>query len=214
MKKLIIIIALTTSLAGLSALGQGYFSFVTSKSQVWDCFSSTSPQRATTVNVAFLWAPNGSVPLVDSLMSSTPADGNAFFTASVAWNDIITDPNFTFAVNAANNQIAVQRSTSLGNISYNSGITFGVSGTSVGTTYTLFMVGWNANYATPTLASAAGAAVGWGSPFSYTAVAYTTVPNSMLGVEPSFGVIGVPEPSAIALAGLGGLSLLLLRRRK
>jgi hypothetical protein len=217
MKKLIIIASLITSLTSLSTFGQGYFYFATGKSQVWDCFSSASPQRATTVNVAFLWAPSGSMPMVDSIMTSTPTNGQAFFSASLAWNDILMDQNFTLAVNSANDQVAVAQSTTRGNLYYNNGYAFEVSGTSVATTYSVFMIGWDnagGTLTTPTLAAAAGAAVGWGSPFSYTATAYTATPNSMMGVEPPFGVIGVPEPSTLALAGLGSLSLLLLRRRK
>jgi hypothetical protein len=71
MKKIILIASLTASLTGLSAFGQGYFQFVTGKSQVWDCFTG-SPQLATTVNVAFLWAANGSVPVVDGLYGASP----------------------------------------------------------------------------------------------------------------------------------------------
>jgi hypothetical protein len=212
MKKIILIASLTASLTGLSVFGQGYFMFTTGKSQVWDCFTG-SPQLATTVNVAFLWAANGSVPQVSYLYPGpTPTSGlPPSFLNSVAWNDILTDPNYTLAANSGNGQVAVAQSSASGILNYGF---FNVSGTMVGTTYSLFMVGWDANYATPVLASAANAAVGWSAPFNYTAFASTASPASMTGLTPAFGVWGVPEPSTLALAGLGSLSLWLLRRRK
>lgn len=219
MKKLILIASLMISLAGLSAFGQGYFAFSTGKSQVWDNFSSGSPQLATTVNVAFLWAANGDTPTVSILGASTPANmtvATATFSTSAAWSDILTDPNFALALNNTSGAVAVATSLSNGAVDYNGGSVFGVSGTSVGTTYTLFLIGWNGAYATPALASAAAATdgcVGWSETFTYTATAFTATPTSF--ATPAFGVVGmVPEPSAIALAGLGSLSLLLLRRRK
>jgi hypothetical protein len=214
MKKFIVIASLTTSLTGLSAFGQGYFQFTTGKSQVWDCFSSGSPQLATTVNVAFLWGANGAVPAVGSLMASTPASGFPTYTTSAAWTAILTDPNFTLAVNNANSQVAVAQSAAGGSITYNGGTAFGVSGTSPSVAYSLFMVGWDANYATPALASVANAAVGWSAPFTYTATAFTAVPTSMSGRTAAFGVWGIPEPSTLVMAGFGSLFLLLFRRRK
>jgi hypothetical protein len=215
MKKLILIASLITSFTALSALGQGYFHFFTGKSQVWDQLDGGgSPALSTSINTAFLWAPNGSVPMVSSLGASSPVSGFPIYTASSVWTAILTDPNFTPAINNANGQMAIQRTSSFGSISYNSGISFPVTGTSVGTGYSVFMIGWDGAYATPALAQAASAGVGWSAPFSYTAVAFTTIPNTMSGVTPAFGVWGVPEPSALALAGLGGLSLMLLRRRK
>jgi hypothetical protein len=221
MKKLILIIALTTFLAGLSALGQGYFQFVTGKSQVWDGFSGGVATLSTRVNTAFLWAANGATPSVAAFASSVPSSttvATSFFMASAAWTAILTDPNFTLAINSANGQIAVQQTTANGAINYNGGAAFGVQGTSVGTTYSVFFIGWNYAYATPQLAAAAASTdgyVGWSSPFSYTATAFTATANSMSGVTPAFGVTGpIPEPSTLALTGLAGLSLMLLRRRK
>jgi len=79
-------------------------------------------------------------------------------------------------------------------------------------TYSLFLVGWDANYATPTLAAVANAAVGWSASFNYTSFAGTAAPHSM-PLIPEFGVWGIPEPSTLALAGLGSLTLFLFRRR-
>ncbi len=211
MKKLILVSLITSCLTGLSAFGQGYFQFVTGKSgQVWDCFTG-SPHTATTVNVAFLWAANGSVPEVE-MYGASPPDTPPGVWPPMAWTAILTDPNFTLAVNDANGSVAVTRSLSNGVINYNGGTAFGVTGTSVGTTYALYLIGWNAAYATPALAAANLSPVGWSALFNYTAFASTVTPTSFAGLVGQFGVWGSPEPSTLALAGLGGLSLFLLRR--
>jgi len=210
MKKLILMILLTTSLAGLLAPGQGYFVFQTGKSQVWGGFG----HLPTNVNVAFLWAANGSTPTVSSILTSTPTGPfPAGFPVTAAWVDVLTDPNFTLAVNNASGQLAIQPVSAIGSINYNAGSAFPVTGTDVGVTYTLFMLGWDGNYATPALAAAANAAIGWSSPFSYTAYALTVTPTSFAGLTGPFG-IGTPEPSTMALAALSGLSFRLLRHRR
>jgi hypothetical protein len=217
MKKTILIASVIASLAGLSASGQGYFLFTAPKHTVWDGFTIPSLSQCTTnVNVAFLWAASGSVPQVAAMMGATPTNltvATSTFLPSAVWTAILTDPNFTLAVNGVSGQVAVARSTALGALNYNGGSGFPVTGSSAGVTYALFMVGWDAGYATPVLAAAASASVGWSSPFDYTPATFTSTLNSM-AVQP-FGVAGpIPEPSALALAGLGGLSLMLLRRRK
>ena len=217
MKKLVLISTLIASFAGVSAFGQGYFQFTGGKSQVYDGFSTGVSHTATTVDVAFLWAASGDVPEVSSIMSAVPTTattGNSTYLTSAAWSAILTDPNFTLAVNNASSTLASVASLATGAVSYNTGTAFAVSGTSPSTTYSLFMIGWNGLYATPALAAANGSAVGWSSVFSYTAATVTGIPQNMSGLAPNFGVAGVPEPTTIALCGLGALSLLAFRRRK
>src|SRR5208282_1060153 len=99
MKKNIVIASLITSFAALSAFGQGYFQFTSGKSQVYDLFSGPS-HTSTDVDVAFLWAPSGDVPLVDSILVSTPTNGGLGLGGTIAgWTAILSDPNFQFAVN-------------------------------------------------------------------------------------------------------------------
>ena len=217
MKKTIAFALLVVSFAGLSAFGQGYFLFTTGKSQVWDDFSVYPPATSSDVDVAFLWAAEGDVPAVDSILVSTPTTGSLGLGGTLeAWPDILSDPNFTLAVNSgAGNSLASVQCTSKGAISYDGGTAFaGPLATSPGVTYTLFMIGWDASYATPLLAALDNAAVGWSAPFNYTTSSLTSTPESMQGLTPAFGVGGIPEPTSMAVAGLGGLSLLLLRRRK
>ena len=213
MKKIITIGTVITTLAGLPAFGQGYFQFMAGKSQVWDCLDWT-PSFSTEINTAFLWAPDGSIPAVSSIMLSSPTNGLSMFSISTVWTAILTDPNFVLGVNNDNGQTAIGRTFFNGAIGYNSGYAFPVAGTSPGDSYTVFMIGWDGAYATPELAQAATAGVGWSAAFSYTATAQTSIPNSFVGRTPGFGVWGVPEPSTLALAGLGGFALWLFRRRK
>jgi len=210
MKKLVLISTLIATFAGISAFGQGYVSFASSKSQAWDDFTSTTPTLATTINTAFMWGASGDVPLLAGILASTPVNGQTPYSYAAAWNDIMNDGNFTLAINAGNGSNVVARTAANGGIAY--GASFGVTGTAPSTTYTLFFIGWNGAYATPGAAAAADAAVGWSSTFSYTTVTSIGTPASMAGV-PQFGVGAVPEPTTIALAGLGGMALMMFRRR-
>ena len=219
MKKLVIISTLIASFAGLSAFGQGYFLFTSGKSQVYDGFSTGVSHTATDVNVAFLWAASSAVPSVDSILASVPTTattGNSTWTAATAWTAILDDPNFTLALNSGTgNSLATVGTLATGAFSYNTGNAFPVLNTAVNGNYTVFIIAWNSLYATPAAAAAANSAVGWGSPFAYTAAALTGAPQTMIGASPNFGVGGiVPEPTTMVLAGLGGLALLAIRRRK
>jgi len=216
MKKLpfLIILGILSTLSCLSAFGDGYFLFSGPGKGVWDGWSTGVPHLAATNNVAFLWGPTSSVPLVDSIMTATPTNGNEVDLAA-AWNDILTDPNFQLALNSNSNALAMVRCSAIGSWGYNGAAEFPVMGTAPGD-YEVFVIGWPSLYATPQDAAAAGAAVGWSAPFTYTAADPPpgTPPFSFAssGFVP-FGV-NVPEPSAWLLAGLGTAGLLSFRRRK
>ena len=220
MKKIVFVVSLVASFVGFSSFGQGYFQFTTGKSQVWDGFSTGVAHVDSNINVAFLWGLSGAAPQVESILNGVPTTATAAtstYTPQAAWTAILNDPNFTLAVNDSTSALAVTRTSSNGAITYNGGSAFPVTGTTIGT-YTLFMIGWDGSYATPAQAAANAAAVGWSQAFQYTSFVATASPNSMSGVTPEFGVVGmvdtIPEPASMTLAGLGGLSLLLLRRRK
>jgi hypothetical protein len=135
---------------------------------------------------------------MSSVPSTATVNSSSWQTAS-AWTAILSDPNFTFVGNS------IVRSAANGSYSF----TDPAPGFPLGTTITLFVIGFDGNYATPTLAAAANSAVGWSLPVNYT----FTFPTPT-GPVPSFGVAGIiPEPDSTALAGLGGLFLLLFRRQ-
>jgi hypothetical protein len=225
MKKIIAISLLTVCLAASSAFGQGYFLFTSGKSQVYDGFSTPGVSTpAATVDTAFLWAPANTTPSVDSIWTSVPTTANSTtynpnpFLVTEAWSDILNG-QFTLAVNNTTSALVTQLSNANGSVIYNSGGTFPVTGTTTNTTYTVYMIGWDAHYATPALAAAAngglGAAVGWSLPFQYTSGQFFYTLTSIIPANNNFGTFGpVPEPATLALSALGGLSLLAFRHRK
>jgi hypothetical protein len=223
MKNIIGLSLFTLSLAATAAFGQGYFLFTSAKSQVYDGFTTSGVSTiAATVNTSFLWAPANTVPTVDSFLTSMPTTANSStfttFTVAQAWAAILNG-QFNLATNATTGTLVKQLSASNGTVIYNSGSSFPVTGTAPDTTYTVYLIGWDANYATPALAAAAngglGAAVGWSLPFQYSAGQwFYTLPN-VIPFGNNFGTLPpVPEPATLTLAALGGLSLLAFRRRK
>jgi len=222
MKKLVLLSTICSTFIGLSAFGQGYISFSSGKSQVYDGLGASSIiGAASSLNVALLWGPTTAVPALDSLLASTPTTGISSpgtvesYTLATAWSDILSDPNgFQLAEDVLTSAVAVDAVNSRGATTYGN---FGVIGTTATDTYAFLMVAWNGAYATPLLASENNSAVGWSPVFDYA----TTVGSNQSGSMPStglgFGVFSpgaIPEPTTMALAGLGGLSLLLFRRRK
>jgi len=221
MKKLITIGVL--AIAATTAFSQGYFKLSSGKSQTFDGF--TTPGAAgvsANVDVALFWAAANTTPTVDSLLTSTPTAGNSStvesYTVAQAWTAIL------------NGQFAEATSTSIGGpvqgptsttgvVKFAGGSSFDIVGASISTAYTFYLVSWSAAFANPTAAQAGGSAVGWSAPFQYTV---GTGPTDNSVTSPTIGQFGtfapavtvVPEPGTMALAGLGGLSLLAFRRKK
>jgi len=232
MKKLVLISTLVTSLAGLSAFGQGYFDFAGNKSSVWDG-TGTTDVIDSLMTVAFMWAPAGETSKVGTDITLTTSgvalagvpntmnDGISTYYVGAAWADIMSDPNFVFGLdaNTSSSLVAYQLTLTtgayqfVGNPPANN---FGVVGTSSGTTYSVYEVAWSGGWATPSLAQANYAYVGWSPVLQYAFLAQTGAPTTPAWTQ--FAVTGmdsmIPEPSTMALAGLGGLSMLLFRRRK
>jgi hypothetical protein len=221
MKKLLIILLLAIS-TGVS-YGQGLVFFDGESQGVWDNFSSSEPILSADMKVSFMFGTG--TPLISSLEIGAGADnpvptnalpGYLGFDPYGAWIDILHDPNFLLATNTSLPGSPVVASV-IGNGSwgYNSSTEFHLAGASQNQTYTVYVIAWADNYATPQLAAAADAAVGWSDAFSYTIPPLISEPSPSFvqaGFLP-FGVVGTPEPGDCALAGLGGLSLWFLRRR-
>ena len=226
MKKIIAISLVAVSFAATSAFGQGYFQFTSGKSQVYDGFTTPGVSAlGATVNVAFLWAAAGLTPAVDALATHSIPTGNSTttaasvgYTAATAWTAILTAPGWTLAHNSADSSLVTALTSATGAINYNGGGAFGVLGTTDITAYTIYEISWSSAYATAALAAAAngglGSAVGWSPPVQYTPVTQIGFPSTMVGQFASFGVFGVPEPTMMTLAALGGLSLLAFRQCK
>ena len=211
MKKLLTIISLAA--VTVYSQAQGYVgSFGSNTRGVWDDYTST-PRLAADISIAFLYGTG--TPLVSTLQSAVATNTTSVaWTAASAWNDILNDSNFKLATN---NGVGLASLTinANGSSSYLGGATFAVAGSAI-QAYQVYYIGWNSAYATPQAAAAAGSAVGWSSPFSYSFVSSIGSPVQMSTVLTPFGVVAgaVPEPGTLALAAMGGASLLLFRRRK
>jgi hypothetical protein len=157
-------------------------------------------------------------PAVDAIAASTPTTGT--FSVAGAWADITGDQNYQLAQNvlgASSVTMGVLTGSHGGNFSYTYNAAANVemnttAGIIGGNSYEMYAIAWNSAYATPALAAANGAAVGWSSSFLY-ATGVSSLATVTATAIPAFGVFAVPEPSTMALAGLGGLSLLFFRRR-
>jgi PEP-CTERM motif len=242
MKKLITVLFATA--ISVVSYGQGEFAFAGAGARaVWDDFTGPTPTTSANISVAFLFGSTAATPQVDSIYTKTTTNGTTTLTQSqltTAWTSILSDPNFILATNVNNSPVlAVGASTATGVYSYTppsgtAGGAFAVGGSaSAGATYNVFIIGWNnagGLYLTPQAAALAGAAVGWSTVFNYAAAAgpipgpagtpgtFSAANTAQFGNTTGlqFGVIAapVPEPGTMALAALGGASLLLFRRRK
>lgn len=219
MKKLVCTIALIATAA--SSFAQGFFTFTGATRGVWDNYTRVNPVLTNNITVGFLIGSTANTALISGIQSSVPTNAISpaqTWTVSSAWNAIINDSNFRFATNSTGNALVTQTIAANGSFSYNSAGTFGVNGTAAGNNYRIIVVGWNSAYATPFAAALAGSAVGWSAAYTYAAVNNIGTPLSQTasGLLP-FGVASpaaIPEPGTFALAGLGGLALLALRRKK
>ncbi len=190
----------------LSALGQGQLNFqnrVTTSTPAVDAkiyidvIGGTTPSGTdTTFRAALLGGAAGSVA------SSIAGIGNLTMLASPSTSATWVN----FRTGAAAGYLPTT------DTARNSGLAYGATGV-------FQVVAWQGNYTTWAAAYAAGMAgqakIGWSNPVT-SAVTQNAldlaVPN-LLGLN-SFAVAIVPEPTSMALMGLGAAALLIFRRRK
>ena len=217
MKKTIVTIAALAAVS-FSALSQGYVFFSASKSTVWDDFTTlgTPTTSAGTVELTFLWI-NSTTATVPWTQTATNATGS-----SATWSQINTllSSGWNIATNASTSAQADVATgtggTTRGNIPYGGTSSFLVAGTTAGANIDLVVIGWAATAGT-TLQQAdnANAALGVTAVINYATGATSSSPVNTLTVDGigNFGVAPTPEPSTIALAGLGVSALVAFRRR-
>ena len=226
MKKQLILTVLALGVSAVTTFAQGYVTFATTgKNFIYDNFTTpnTSVVSSGTADVAFLIGTG--TPLIEQFYGNNngnPTGTLTFGTYGNPWNDILTDPNFHLATNMATSVrcVVLDNTSSLakGGISYNGGSSFQAL-LQAGGTWQVYAIAWNAAGPAgnnPYLAATDGEAVGWSDVFNYSSPTSTgTAPSSFnASGMVAFGVTPVPEPVTFALVGLGGLSLLLFRRRK
>jgi len=218
MKKTLLGLALIVT--AVSGFAQGQFLMTSGSHTLWNWTNSLSPvftYNGGQLDTAFLvGSSTAGSPLVDAIATRTLTNGTTV-NISTAWSDILNDPNYTLATNAATGLLAVGTNTTVGFTTYNGGGAFAVTNTVAGN-YDVYVIAWSAAYATPALAAAAGVPVGWSNEFTYAAQALGGTPASSLQVSGMlpFGIAlpaATPEPSTIALAGLGVSALVAFRRR-
>jgi hypothetical protein len=231
MKKLIAILATAIAAGGFSASAQDWTLLQTSgNGLVWDNYATPGTGKvagAGDVNVEALWSVSGA----DLLGSASGTNGAV--SASAAESEITSmlsgGGGWTLAQNFSSGAGAAALGTvetASGGVTggkggsivaYNGGNPFEISSSSTGasgSTIEMILIGFNGSASSWQTATA----LGWSGMINEQIGTTAGDPNATeqetsAGLTP-FGVNPVPEPATLALAGLGGLSMLFLRRRK
>jgi len=220
MKKTLILATLAAFTA-VSSYSQGFISYEGFLHNVGNNYTAPGTVTYNTgINVELLFGPSSTATAVSAIAnSSSPASFS--YTIAAAWAAIQGDGSFSPVYGTNGTPVAVMGTGVTGSFVYNASAAYSALNLVPATTYHFYEVAWNTGggvYTTLSAAAAAGMYVGWSQAFLYTPGATGVPPpatmNAALVGNFLVGGTVVPEPSTIALAGLGGLSLLLFRRRK
>jgi hypothetical protein len=204
MKKLILSVAAVTSFS-VGALAQGAINFDGSSN------TSTSP-TATTSGLVFI---NG------VLDTSTDINAELLYssTATGAFSPVVT--LLLSNISGSTSTAVGQTLTAAGDITdyltgqlYDgNGISYNIPGFTGGSTAYFQVQGWLGNYSSLASAQAAGKPTGTTAVFSETLVAPSSPTPALINNMPALNLTAVPEPSTLAMAGVGLASMLIFRRR-
>jgi len=190
MKKLILTV---TAIAGISVAGYAQsINFADNAGNSYDVTINGAPDTTQDINLELLEGASSSTVTTDvvtlllgnsSAPSGTPVAAGGTYSA-------VNDVSFLGVINEA------------------SGSEFAVP---AGTDF-FEVLGWTGNYATLAAAQAGGAATGSSPIFNET---ITSGPTAFPGDISNVGVVSlvVPEPSTLAMAGVGLASMLIFRRK-
>jgi hypothetical protein len=227
MKKTLVMAAVV-SLTAVSSFGQGNVLFGGGLNTIKQDTNGT-PSNVSGLTVELLFSSSSTLPAVSGIAgtglstgglggsyvgSTFSANANNTFSVATAWGLILGDGNYFYVQGTGSGPVQANTGAT-GGFSYNGGSAWSSLNVTGGTQYYAYEVAWAGGYATAAAAAAAGAPVGWSQAFLYTPATGINTPTSTSTVQGQFGVFApVPEPSTMALAALGGASLLLFRRRK
>jgi len=218
-----IIIAAALAITSASTFAQGFVSWAGGSKGIWNTYTQgpTTSSLTTGIDVALLFFTSSPTDFLGQNGTSTN-NGVSSYTTAAAWA-AISGASSAIVVDGApslSSTPAVAATTGAGSFIYNSSAAWNSANVTGGTTYFGIEVAWDTQGGTiTTLAQAEAAAgfVGWSQVFSYTPTTSSGTATVLgLSKEGNFGVGGTatPEPGTMALAALGGASLLMFRRKK
>src|ERR1700733_2200037 len=224
MKKLLALLITLFTATGTNAFAQGFVIFAIGKDNVYDEFTTpgTGVVAPGDVTATFLWAATGTPDPLGTGVATTGVSSTAGGWSTVSsmlssgWS---IEENYNSGSTPTEADVPDNaRGSFKGQLVYNGGVAFRLANNTAGSTCEFVIIGWDNLGGDSTLDQAMtdNVAMGWSGSFNYmtTSPSGSTPETFSESGELPFGVAPVPEPATLALAGLGGLSILLVRRRK